>query len=171
MNDIQLVADKIVQHQGAVLRVMKVENDGVPLSNWLAEPENEKPGRIRFGIGYREISGGNCYPCDRLLFSGVRILNNDSSPKRDRLSFLPADECHDASSKQDGDNYSNPSLDFVSTSHLNVIIIRFGRYYDEDSASNVPSKYSNGRRRACIIYCVAHIMKEMSGLCFVHKWH
>ena len=100
--------------------MMKVENNGVAFSDWLAQSENEKSRRIRFGIGCRKIASGNFDSCDWLLFSGVRVLNEDSSPKRDRLSSLPADERQDTSSKQDGDEYSNPSLDFVSTSHTNI---------------------------------------------------
>jgi hypothetical protein len=44
MDDVQPVADKIVQVKGTVLRVAKRENDGVTLPNWFAEVKDKESG-------------------------------------------------------------------------------------------------------------------------------
>ena len=42
MDDVQLVSDKILQLKGMVLRVLKVENNGVAPANRLTQGQNEK---------------------------------------------------------------------------------------------------------------------------------
>ena len=120
MDDVKLAGNKIVHVKRVVLRVAKGEDNRVPLPNWFAQLEREESGRIRRGVGGSEIASGNCNSCDRPLFSGVRILYEDGSLKGDRLLSLPADQRH-GDDEHKGDKKSDPSFDFVGTSHLHII--------------------------------------------------
>ena len=82
--------------------------------------KTEEPGRIRRSVGGSEVAGGNCNSCDRPLFSRVRILYEDGSLKGDRFLSLPADQ-RQGDDEHNGDKKSDPSFDFVGTSHLNII--------------------------------------------------
>ena len=120
MDDVKLAGHKIVQVKRVVLRVAKDEDNSVPLPNRFAQPEKEEPGRIRRGVGGSEVASGNCNSCDRPLLSGVRILYEDGSLKRDRFLSLPADQ-RQGDDEHNGDKKSDPSFDFVGTSHLYII--------------------------------------------------
>jgi hypothetical protein len=141
MGDVQLVSDKIVQVKRLVLWVAKPENNGAAPANWFTQLKNEESRGVRNGLGRSEIASRNCHSRDRLLFSGIRILDEDGSPKRNRLLSLPADERQDAGGKQNGDKQRGPSLDFVKTSHVHIIN---GHLYDDGLASNVSPRCGNG---------------------------
>src|SRR5438552_1154870 len=120
MDDVKLVTNKFVYDEGTILRMMKIEDNGISPANWLAQFKNEESGRVRLGVGHCEIATGNINSCDGLLFSGIRILDQHGPLNRDCLLFLPADQRHSAGSQQDGDQQSAPGFNLVSTSHAEI---------------------------------------------------
>src|SRR5208283_3705200 len=101
MDHIQLVGDIFVPVEGPVLWVAKVKRNGVPSANRLKQLKNEETGGVSGCAGRSEFAGGNCNSRDRQLFSGIRILDEDGSPKCNRP--LPLDQRPDAGSKQEAD--------------------------------------------------------------------
>src|SRR5579864_6349311 len=116
-----------------VLGVMETEDDGVAPTNWFAQFKNEEPGGIRLDIRHCEISRGNLHACDRLLFSGIGILNQYRSLKRNCFLFLPADQCQTGNRKECCDQQAAKGFNFVSARHANrsngVYMMTCGRGY------------------------------------------
>src|ERR1700733_1519973 len=117
MDNVKLVAGDLVESERAVLRGAKRQNDGMTLANWLAQLEQKKSGGIRRGVGGGEIAGGNHDTADGLLFSRVRILHQDGATKGNCFLPFPADYRENAAGKDESDQHSDRSFDFVGPSH------------------------------------------------------
>src|SRR5579864_1643826 len=117
MDNVKLVANKFVQDEGMVLRVVKIENNGMAPANWFAQLKNKESGRVRLSRRHRKVAGGNLNACDRLLFSGIGILDQYGTLKRNSFLLLPADQRQTAGSKESCDQQAAQGLNFVSASH------------------------------------------------------
>ena len=58
MDDVKFVANKLVHVKRMVLRVTKIENNGVAPADWFTQFKGEESGGIGLGIGHTEIAGG-----------------------------------------------------------------------------------------------------------------
>jgi hypothetical protein len=89
------------------------------LPNWFPQLKKKISGGIRLRVEHPQIACGDGNSADGLLFPRVRFLDQNRSPKIDRLLSLPADQQEGAGQHECANRY--PSLDFVNTSHARII--------------------------------------------------
>ncbi len=105
-NDVQLVGDNVVEHKRSILRVVEIKNKRVPFPDRFVQFKTEKSGGVRGCFSCCEISGRNGNSRDRQLFTRVRILHQNRSPKRNRLLPLPANQPEDAGPENTAAGYA-----------------------------------------------------------------
>jgi hypothetical protein len=165
VDNVKLVADGLIQDKGPVLWIAKRKHDGMTVPDGFAQPKNEESRGIRFDIGYSKIAGGNHNSPDRLLLSGIRILDQNGPPERKRLLSLPVDQLHNASGKQHRGQQSAPSFDFVSASHASIAIIYMMTPWHPSFLPGMLRGHSS-----CILRGGA-VNIEFIALYFVGRWH
>ena len=99
IDDVQFVLNEIVDIQRPILRLAKLQRNGMPPSNGFSQGQNEKTGGVRPGRKGRQISGDrDLHSRNRHMFSRIGIFHHNRSAQRDRLLLVPDDQprsnCH-----------------------------------------------------------------------------
>src|SRR5215472_5840667 len=134
MNNVELIADHVIELESMISGLAEVERDGMVPPNGFPQFEREQSRRIR-RCRHRSqpVRSGHYDSADRQLFSRIGVLDQDRSAEHDRLLFKPDDPRKPCGSDDQATTRKDPRSDSVPADHFPLIT----RHMDVNAGTSV----------------------------------